>query len=160
MAMSRSFGGTSLTTLSPMRISPSVISSSPAIIRSAVVFPHPEGPTSTMNSPSSMPRSKSSTARVSPYRLVTFSRTISANVTPLTAHNPDWLVRFIVNRLPIGVKGGSAWTPPAMDNGKTSGRSGDPLHDHCHSLSAPHAHGLQSDGGVHRFAIIEKSAHD
>jgi hypothetical protein len=33
---------------------PSVTSSSPAIIRSSVDFPHPDGPTSTMNSPSRM----------------------------------------------------------------------------------------------------------
>ena len=45
--MSRSFGGTSLTTSPPMRISPPVISSSPAIMRSSVDLPQPEGPTST-----------------------------------------------------------------------------------------------------------------
>ena len=50
MAMSRSRAGTSFTTLSPILISPSVISSRPASIRSAVDLPHPEGPTRTMNS--------------------------------------------------------------------------------------------------------------
>src|SRR3990170_2036295 len=50
--MSRSLGGTSLTTRSPMRRVPSEISSSPAIIRRLVVFPQPDGPTRTMNSPS------------------------------------------------------------------------------------------------------------
>src|SRR5213593_4749125 len=49
MAMSRSFGGRSLTTRSPIVISPAVISSSPATIRSVVDLPHPEGPTRTMN---------------------------------------------------------------------------------------------------------------
>ena len=34
--------------------SPSVIASSPAIIRSAVVLPHPDGPTKTTNSPSAI----------------------------------------------------------------------------------------------------------
>src|SRR5262249_33551313 len=43
-----------LTTRSPMQISPEVMFSSPAIIRSRVDLPHPEGPTSTTNSPSSM----------------------------------------------------------------------------------------------------------
>ena len=38
--------------------------SRPATIRSAVVLPHPEGPTSTMNSPSPMSRSSVSTAFV------------------------------------------------------------------------------------------------
>ena len=50
--MSRSLGSRSLTTLSPMRSSPDVIVSSPAIIRSAVDLPQPDGPTSTRNSPS------------------------------------------------------------------------------------------------------------
>ena len=54
MAMSRSFGGTLLTTRLPMLISPAVMFSSPAIIRSSVDLPHPDGPTSTTNSPSSI----------------------------------------------------------------------------------------------------------
>jgi len=37
-----------------MAISPSLISSSPASMRSSVDFPQPEGPTSTVNSPSGM----------------------------------------------------------------------------------------------------------
>jgi hypothetical protein len=40
--MSRSFGGRSFTTRSPIEIVPPVISSSPAIDRSAVDFPHHE----------------------------------------------------------------------------------------------------------------------
>src|SRR6185503_20183461 len=71
--MSRSLGGTSLTTRSPIFRSPAVISSRPAIIRRLVVLPHPEGPTRTMNSPSLMARFRLSTAMTSPYFLVTFS---------------------------------------------------------------------------------------
>ena len=52
MAMPRSAGSTSLTTLPPMAISPPVMSSRPAIIRSSVDLPQPEGPTKTTNSPS------------------------------------------------------------------------------------------------------------
>src|SRR5213080_2385443 len=52
MAMSRAFGGTRLTTRSPIRISPDVMFSSPAIMRNSVDLPQPEGPTSTTNSPS------------------------------------------------------------------------------------------------------------
>ena len=52
--MSRSFGGTSLTLLAPMRISPELISSSPAIMRSSVDLPQPDGPTMTTNSPSAI----------------------------------------------------------------------------------------------------------
>ena len=51
--MSRSLGSSSLTTRSPMTISPAVMDSSPATIRSSVDLPQPEGPTMTMNSPSS-----------------------------------------------------------------------------------------------------------
>jgi hypothetical protein len=54
MAMSRSLGATLLTTRSPMAISPPVMFSSPAIIRSRVDLPQPEGPTRMTNSPSSI----------------------------------------------------------------------------------------------------------
>src|SRR5450755_3599866 len=54
MAMSRSFDSTSLTTLPSMAMVPAEISSSPASMRSSVDLPHPDGPTSTMNSPSLM----------------------------------------------------------------------------------------------------------
>src|ERR1700694_4347407 len=48
--MSRSLAATLLTTRSPIRISPSLIASSPASMRSAVDLPQPDGPTRTMNS--------------------------------------------------------------------------------------------------------------
>ena len=50
--MSRSLGSSVFTTRSPITISPAVIASSPATIRSSVDLPQPEGPTMTMNSPS------------------------------------------------------------------------------------------------------------
>jgi hypothetical protein len=62
--MSRSLGGRSLTTFPSIRTSPEVIVSRPAIIRSAVVFPHPDGPTKTTNSPLATSRSNSVTAFV------------------------------------------------------------------------------------------------
>ena len=40
-------------TFPPISIVPDVGFSSPATMRRAVVLPHPDGPTSTMNSPSS-----------------------------------------------------------------------------------------------------------
>ena len=58
MAMSRSLAGTLVTSRSPMRIEPSSTGSSPASIRSVVDLPHPDGPTSTRNSPSPMARSR------------------------------------------------------------------------------------------------------
>src|SRR6266540_5542504 len=72
MAMSRSLGATSFTTRSPILISPLVISSSPARQRRAVVFPQPDGPTSTRNSLSSTAMFKLLTAVTSPYFLTTF----------------------------------------------------------------------------------------
>ena len=52
MAMSRSLAGTWLTTRPSIESVPDVIDSSPAIMRSVVVLPQPDGPSSTMNSPS------------------------------------------------------------------------------------------------------------
>src|SRR5438309_11326731 len=52
--MSRSFDSTSFTTLPSMAIVPAVISSSPASMRSKVDLPQPDGPTSTVNSPSAI----------------------------------------------------------------------------------------------------------
>ena len=52
--MSRSAGSSWLTTRPPMAISPPVISSSPATMRSSVLLPQPRGPTMTMNSPSAI----------------------------------------------------------------------------------------------------------
>ena len=62
MAMSRSLGSTSLTTRSPMVSVPSEMSSRPAIMRSVVDLPQPDGPTNTMNSLSFISRLKSWTA--------------------------------------------------------------------------------------------------
>ena len=79
MAMSRSLGGRSLTIRSPMRSSPDVIVSSPATIRSAVDLPHPDGPTSTRNSPSSIVRSMSATPTTPlGYTFVSFSMVTAA----------------------------------------------------------------------------------
>src|SRR6059036_2147917 len=81
--MSRSFGASWLTTWSPIRSSPAVMSSSPAIIRRAVDFPHPDGPTRITNSPSLTSRFMSLTAsKPSANRLLTPSRTISAICVP------------------------------------------------------------------------------
>src|SRR5215208_4272733 len=62
--------------------SPDVMSSSPAIIRNAVDFPHPDGPTKIMNSPSPISRSIAFTAsKPSGYRLVTWSNAICATAS-------------------------------------------------------------------------------
>src|SRR4026208_659294 len=76
--MSRSFGGRSLTTRSPIEISPAVISSRPATMRRVVVLPQPDGPTKTMNSLSRIVRFTSLTACTSSYFLLRSLRTTCA----------------------------------------------------------------------------------
>jgi hypothetical protein len=66
MAMSRSAGSTWFTTLPPMKIVPSEIVSSPAIMRNSVDFPQPEGPSSTVNAPSGMASETPFTASTPP----------------------------------------------------------------------------------------------
>src|SRR3954464_13059860 len=61
--MSRDFAGTSLTTCPSIDTVPALIGSRPAIMRSTVDLPQPEGPSSTMNSPSATPKLTSWTAR-------------------------------------------------------------------------------------------------
>ena len=81
--MSRSRGAILLTSRSPMNTDPDVIDSSPASIRSAVVLPEPDGPTSTMNSPSAISSDSDRTASTAPKRLPT-----SANRTPAISPSP------------------------------------------------------------------------
>src|SRR4051812_20803936 len=78
--MSRSFGGTSLTTSPSTAISPPVMSSKPAIMRSVVDLPQPDGPTSTTNSLSAMSRSIALTASTSSYFLTTL-RSVTCAIT-------------------------------------------------------------------------------
>ena len=52
----------SLTTRPPITIEPVSLRSSPATMRSVVVLPQPDGPSSVTNSPCSIDRSMSSTA--------------------------------------------------------------------------------------------------
>ena len=64
-------------------IVPPLISSSPAIIRSAVDLPHPDGPTSTMNSWSWMSRSRFGMTVTGPYAFLTWWNVTSAMLAPL-----------------------------------------------------------------------------
>ncbi len=63
----------SLTTASPMLMRPVVFCSRPAIMRSVVVLPQPEGPSSVRNSPASTFRLTRSTASAGPKVRLTFS---------------------------------------------------------------------------------------
>src|SRR6266567_4824051 len=82
MAISRSLGKRSLTIRPPMPISPSLTTSSPAIILSRVDLPQPEGPTSTTNSPSSMSTLTPCITWTVPYLLMTLLTLTSANIGP------------------------------------------------------------------------------
>src|SRR5262245_27987041 len=83
MAMSRWGGSKSVTSTPPIETVPSVTSSSPAIIRKSVDFPQPDGPTSTMNSPSATVSVTSSTARTPPANsFVPWSGSIAAIPVP------------------------------------------------------------------------------
>src|SRR5579875_190071 len=68
MLTSRWLGGTPTTSLPYSRIWPAVGSSKPPIIRSVVVLPQPDGPSSEKNSPSPITRSTPSTAVTTPWR--------------------------------------------------------------------------------------------
>src|SRR5580765_7258770 len=80
----RSRGARSLTSRSPIIISPSVMSSRPTIIRSSVDFPPPDGPTRIMNSPSCTSMLTSLTAgNPSPYFFTMFFMSMAATRSPL-----------------------------------------------------------------------------
>src|SRR2546422_2075894 len=90
MAMSRSMGASSLILCSSIWISPDEISSSPATMRSVVVLPQPEGPTSTTNSRSRISRFTSLTACTSSYFLLRFfSRTRAMSALHAAGHSGD-----------------------------------------------------------------------
>ena len=84
MAIRRSRGARSLASSPSSRMAPAVGSSRPATIRRTVDLPHPEGPSSTMNSPSPTSRLRLSTATVpSPKILVTsLSATVATPPPP------------------------------------------------------------------------------
>ena len=66
MLTSRSEGGSSVTSSPPIRIVPPVGTSRPAIMRSVVVLPQPEGPSSVTRCPASIVKDTASTAATSP----------------------------------------------------------------------------------------------
>ena len=85
MAMSRWLAGRWLTSSPSMSISPEVGSSSPAIMRSVVVLPQPDGPSSMKNSPSPIVKDDPFTAVKDPKSLRRLRMTISAMAIPENA---------------------------------------------------------------------------
>src|SRR5262245_14343012 len=84
-----------------MYTAPESTSSSPASIRRAVVLPEPDGPTRTINSPSSTWRSSASTAGVSVpgYIFVAWRKRTSAIGRPLGLERCDRLVELAPDAL-------------------------------------------------------------
>src|SRR5690606_3002493 len=75
MEILRCAGASSVTSRPPIWMRPELGSSSPAIIRSVVDFPQPEGPSRTVNVPASTEKLTRSTAGAAPpYCLLTLSR--------------------------------------------------------------------------------------
>src|SRR5690349_18627227 len=86
--MSRSLGGTKVTSFSPISTRPPSSGSRPASMRSAVVLPDPDGPTKTMNSPSLMSSSRASTAGGAS---LAYTRVADTNFTPAIGNlRPSW----------------------------------------------------------------------
>jgi hypothetical protein len=87
-------GGRPVTSSPSSSTVPSLGSSNPAIIRSVVVFPHPDGPSIVKKWPRGMSRSMSRTAAKSPKRFVTPRRlTLGA-----AASVPPWTPRLMLAR--------------------------------------------------------------
>src|SRR6516162_4256681 len=72
MAMRRCAGGSPVTSMPPSRMRPPVTCSRPAIKRSVVDLPQPDGPSSTSNEAAAASKLTSSTAHVAPHALLTF----------------------------------------------------------------------------------------
>ena len=85
-----------VTSSSPIAIRPVSGSTKPAIIRSVVVLPQPDGPSSTTNSPCAIVRLTSSTTRTPPYDLQTPSTETLAiapqRVIPRLQSSRHWCV--------------------------------------------------------------------
>src|SRR3954454_14743116 len=100
MATSRSFGGTLVTSRSPIHTDPPSTSSRPASIRSEVDLPQPEGPTRTRNSPSWMSRLSWSTAgRSDPGNSLVASSNLTV-VMVLLLHRQERAGRSVVEEGP------------------------------------------------------------
>src|SRR5471030_2991254 len=91
-------------TLSPTTISPAEGSMKPAINRSVVVFPQPDGPNKQTNWPCSMRKDTPSTAVAAPNRLPRAFNSTEAKCPPLALHLIQNSNRALYSR-PIGGTG-------------------------------------------------------
>ena len=89
MLTSRLYGGVLGDVEPPRKTRPSVGSSNPPIMRSVVVLPQPDGPSIAKKAPRGIDSVRSSTAVMSPKRLVTPSRWMSASAALLPPSLPS-----------------------------------------------------------------------
>src|SRR5580704_19343843 len=82
MAMQRCAGGSAVTSLPPMQMRPLDTCSRPAIRRSVVDLPQPDGPSSTTSEAAAASKLTLSTARVAPHDLLTFRTEICDTGSP------------------------------------------------------------------------------
>jgi hypothetical protein len=82
MATRRCAGGSAVTSLPPMKIRPLETCSSPAIKRSVVDLPQPDGPSSTTSEAAAASKLTVSTAGVAPQTLLTFRTEICDTGSP------------------------------------------------------------------------------
>ena len=115
MFTSRSYGASDVTSRPPSSTEPESGRSKPAIMRSTVVLPEPDGPSSEKNSPSSITRSMSATATTGPNVLRTCCSSTARGFTSSPASE-------IVHRI-----GHIRRLPPASATGP-AGSLGDTIH--------------------------------
>ena len=89
IAMSRSCVACAPTSSSPIQILPVVGFTRPAIIRSTVDLPEPDGPSSVSSSPRSISRSRDWTASISPNCLCTPSSRTAAEARAVASDGPS-----------------------------------------------------------------------
>src|SRR5919112_529142 len=132
--MLRARGGRPVTTSPSISTSPLVGCSRPAIVRSSVVLPQPDGPSRTRYSPSSVARLTLSIARTTPERRrrscdensLTRSRTsMTATVSGPAAHEPG-LAPLVVDGLDLVLRVDHRLLRAHL----ATGRAGEHVRDH------------------------------
>ena len=138
MATPRWPAGTPSTDSPSISTSPRVHSSRPQMMRSSVDFPHPEGPTSATNSPSSMRRSTPGMASKSPNVLPTSFSSILVTVglhgvgrQPAPVGLEQRRIAGVARRVRFAVRGSAAGLLAGIDEAGFPFRRGLPRRTPC-----------------------------
>src|SRR5262245_61117866 len=162
MAMSRSIGARSFTTFSPIRISPAVMVSRPATMRSVVVFPQPDGPTRTTNSLSRICRFTSLTACRSSYFLLRFLRTTCAIAISAGSERASKHERCLADESSLhrsGQAGDIVLDEKRVDQGDRNGAQQRTRHQRS-PVEHVAADKLGGDADGHRFLLGRRQEHE